>query len=96
MPEGSCEILLKSGMSLWMTALIVAGFHRYASRTQPPGLLGRDRLHPKVRVCVQACMCVCVLAFVFKCKSVTSHPHWAEIRGSPEGAWSLEESGESD
>lgn len=84
MPEGSCEILLKSGMSLWMTALIVAGFHRYASRTHPPGLLGRDRLHPKVRVCV------------FKCKSVTSHPHWAEIRGSPEGAWSLEESGESD
>lgn len=60
MPEGSCEILLKSGMSLWMTALIVAGFHRYASHTQPPGLLGRDRLHPKVRVCVQACMCVCV------------------------------------
>lgn len=78
MPEGSCEILLKSGVLLWMTALIVAGFHRYASCTQPPGLLGRDRLHPKVRACVQACMCV--LAFVFKCKSVTSHPHWAEIR----------------
>ncbi len=60
MPEKSCETLFISGMSVWMTTFIEVGFHSDASCTQPLGLLGRDRLHPKECVCVSVCVCVCV------------------------------------
>lgn len=90
MAEKSCETFLKSGVSVWMTMLIEVS-HRDASCTQPPGLLGRDRLHPKVCVCAR--VCVRVLVVVSMRERVCSHPLWVEIRGSPGGTCSTEGSG---